>query len=113
MSLYNLINGMNADLAVLISVIIGENIQDKFPRFRDVFLEVEESRYKADYYVYTRMGGGNRECWEDNKPDCKCPACVAAKIEQSPECVGRYDDNFDCTYSNFCMNFTDAQKKEW
>jgi hypothetical protein len=112
-NMYNIMNGMNSDLCVIISIITGERIDQKFPRFRDIFTSDRDANVFTDYYVYTRMGGGNRDCWGSENNPCDCPACIADKIEQSEYCVSRYDDDYDSTYCTFCMNFSPDQKKEW
>ena len=119
MSLYNLLNGMNADLVAAASVVLGFRIDEKFPRFRNIFTGADDSDIKADLFVYTRMGGGNRKCWgQDDSPrteqgDCGCFGCSAERLEAEPWCCGRYDDDFDSTYSTFAIKFTDDQRAEW
>jgi hypothetical protein len=112
MSLYNMLCGMNTGLLVVISSIIGMRIERTFPRFRDIFTTVEDTDIKADFYVYTRMGGNNSFCWEGKtEDDCTCPACQLNRlIDENPQIVGSYDDTFDNTYRTICMNFTPEQK---
>ncbi len=70
-------------------------------RFRDVSLNGE-----GNIVVYTRNGGGNRDCWNwddsdhsDNK-SCGCPGCVIThKLPDHPNYIRDYDDDFDCTYA--------------
>ena len=104
MSLYNMLHGMNAQLAVLLTPFLPMPVEE-FPRFRDVFTSDEDDPTggEADIFIYCRMGGGNSECWEDNEPNCSCPACEADLIEAYPECIERYDDDFDSTYCTFCF----------
>ena len=111
MTFYNLINGRNTELVMVLSAIVGYRIDEEFPRFRDAFMKDDESPYEADYFVYTRMGGGNRECWEGCTDKEPCAACQADAIEEWDTCVGSYDDEFDRTYRTFCMVFTEDQKK--
>lgn len=104
MSLYNMICGMNANLAVLASPFLPR-AADRFPRFRDVFTAANDAPCEGDLFVYTRMGGGNRTCWNDddeksNEP-CDCYGCDADRLEQHPDCVARYDDDFDSTFCTF------------
>lgn len=106
MSLYNMIRGMNANAVILFSPFLPIRA-DKFPRFRDVFLEADDSPVKGDIYVYTRMGGGNADCWEEGAEDCTCPACEASKLAKHESCVSRYDDSFDCTFSTFVFKVTE------
>lgn len=116
MSLYNMIAGMNAGLAILASPFLPRRA-DHFPRFRDIFREADDTELKGDLYVYTRMGGGNRECWgsEEKTADgeCACSACDAERIETSPAVIGRYDDDFDCTYSTFVFKVVDEDRADF
>lgn len=112
MSLYNMINGMNGNLALVISCILGFRIDEEIPRFRDVFLKAEDCPYEEyDFITYTRMGGGNYDCWEEYKEDCDCPYHRLLKIEQQNWYIGGYDDEDDCTYRNLVGKFTPEQKK--
>lgn len=115
MSLYNILAGMNTSLVVAASTVVGFRIDEHFPRFRDVFTDADDAPFEADLYVYTRMGGGNRDCWEGASYDipCNCSGCRADKIEDESWCVGSYDDDFDCTYRTFGIKFTPQQKAEW
>jgi hypothetical protein len=107
-----MINGMNADLALVISCILGFRIDEEIPRFRDVFLKADDCPIDDyDFIIYTRMGGGNYECWEDNEENCDCPYHKLLKIEESPWYVAGYDDDFDCTYRSLVCKFTPEQKK--
>ena len=114
MSLYNMLFGMNVSLTVMLSPFLPRKPQD-FPRFRNVFTGDEEdpTGVDADIFVYTRMGGGNRECTQyalggdseldDADGNCICGACDAEKLEEHENCIKRYDDSFDFTYSTFCF----------
>ena len=111
MSLYNMVHGMNATLAMLVSPFLPR-AADAFPRFRDVFLEADDAPTKGDIYVYTRMGGGNRECLDDCE-DESCQACDARHIEAEPTCICRYDDDFDCTFSTFVFRVADEHRADF
>lgn len=115
MSLYSLFNTVNINYAAFISGIVGYKITEEFPRFRNAFSEDPEWNKPStpDFLVYTRMGGGNRDCWDegDSDTECQCVACICDRIEEQPECLGSYDDQFDCTYRTFGMKFTPEQKK--
>ena len=116
MSLYNMVYGMNSNIAVTLSGIVGYRIDERFPRFRNIFTGAEdapENLKGADFYVYTRMGGGNRGCWENWAPDCKCVAHRADDIEEEEWCLGSWDDDYDCTYRTFAIKLTEAQKAEF
>jgi hypothetical protein len=113
MSLYNMLHGMNASLALVMSPFLPIRA-DEFPRFRDIFLGAEDSPFTGDIFVYTRMGGGNRECWEaDPKDPCDCAACVADRIEEATGCVGSYDDDFDCTFRTFVFTVAPEHKNDF
>lgn len=114
MSLYNMVFGMNASLAVVLSPFLPRPA-DQFPRFRDVFLADEERPEWDEFiHVYTRMGGGNRECWQDRKIDnCDCSACDTAALEADPNCLDRYDDGFDCTYCTFIFEVPEELKVDF
>ena len=65
MSLYNLMMGMNANAVVFASLILNQRVDKTFPRFRDVFTDDDDCSIQSNQYdilIYTRMGGGNREC---------------------------------------------------
>lgn len=112
MSMYNMINGMNENLALIISCILGFRIDKEIPRFRDVFLKADDCPIDDyDFIIYTRMGGGNYDCWENYEENCDCPFHKLLKIEESPWYVTGYDDDFDCTYRNLVCKFTPKQKK--
>jgi hypothetical protein len=112
MSLYNMIAGMNAELGVLMSPFLPRRA-DAFPRFRDIFTAATDTEITGDIYVYTRMGGGNRDCWESNEDGCSCAAHDAEAIEIHPQCLHRYDDEFDCTYSTFVFCVSDEDRPDY
>ena len=113
MSIYNMVHGMNAELTTIVSTVLGFRVDEKFPRFRNVFTEDADAPFEADLFVYTRMGAGNRDCWEDDAEGCKCAAHEADAIENEPWCVGSYDDSYDATYRTFGVKFLPEQKAEW
>ena len=105
MSFYNLVHGMNAVPAVLLSPFAPMPI-DEFPRFRDVFLADEDDDHF--YTVYARVGGANRMCWNEQQlPDdgspCDCYGCAGNEIESDERCLSRVDDEDDGTYCFFNM----------
>ena len=112
MSLYNLVNGRNNELVVILSMLLNKRVDQYFPRFRDVFTGAE-GYPDGEFYVYTRMGGGNRDYWErdDPKENCDCPTCRANRIEQESWCAARIDDSFDNTYCMFVIKFTDPEQR--
>lgn len=112
MSLYNVLHGMNANLAVMLSPFLPRRA-DQFPRFRDIFTSADDSPVKGDIYVYTRMGGGNRDCWDGCCEERPCIACDAYQLEREPTCVRRYDDDYDCTYSTFVFRVADEHRADF
>lgn len=128
MSFYNMMFGMNSDLIIIISCILNKRIDKVFPRFRDVFLEAEDCLLKKDeydYLIYTRMGGGNYQCWnnngicseeniyykdEDGVVTEKCPYCKLLEIEKDTNYIGGWDDDFDCTYRTLAFKLSSNDK---
>ena len=83
MSLYNSLFGVNKESDVLLGM-IGLNMEF-FARFRDIEL-IENGTIIR---VFTRLGGGNREFYEN----------VWEDIENHELYIRDYDDDFDCTYA--------------
>lgn len=96
MSLYNLLFGVNQDADELLKML--DLTQDDFGRFRDAYL----NENGTNIIVYTRCGGGNRDCYED----------VFSKMKKHPEYVTNYDDSYDCTYAYFVFNVPEKFKKQ-
>lgn len=125
MSLYNMVNGAQPATFFILPM-LGRH-PDEYPRFRDCFIGRKNTDSETDQFgipvnkhgeeelisVYTRMGGGNRDCWEGYKDNCECAACIADKIEESSECIGRFDDVFDCTYCTFVFKVPEKFKKDF
>lgn len=116
MSLYNMLFGMNTPLAIFLSIVLKRKVDD-IPRFRDCFLKADDCPVDDyDFLIYTRMGGGNYECWgnddgEYHKEDCNCPYCRLLKIEEEDWYICGYDDDFDNTYRTLVGKFTEEQRK--
>ncbi len=97
MSLYNMLFGMNPFSDILLKII--DKKRDDFPRFRDCYVEDDIIT------VYTRTGGGNRRCWDDDEDTCECPGCVMSyKIPNYKNYLKDYDDDFDETYAYIEFN---------
>lgn len=64
MSLYNLMHGVNPNTAILLSVLGIDQPDGKWRsgRFRDISLNADGS----EIILFTRNGGGNRECYHGN-----------------------------------------------
>ena len=115
MSLYNLINGMNAELSLIVSCVVGERLDENIPRFRNIFTGGDDAPFKDDeydYLIYTRMGGGNYRHWSGcGEDDYECPFCELQKFEKRDTYVGGWNDEFDCTYRTLAFRFTPEQKE--
>ena len=93
MSLYNMLFGKNPLSGILLSML--DLTEDETGRFKDCFIENDK------IVVHTRNGGGNRECWEQNEEDCRCPGCIIeVHLPKHPNYLYDEDDDFDCTYAN-------------
>jgi len=123
MSLYNMMCGMNAQLSIIMSPFLPR-IPEDFPRFRNIFTGAEDDPTGGDakIFIYTRMGGGNRECTQevfgeghadDENGNCMCGACDAETIELDENCIERYDDDFDCTYCTFCYTIPSEWEEDF
>lgn len=84
MSLYNHVNGFNANWFFLLPML--DLHPDQIPRFRDCFLSDD----KQHIDVYTRVGGNNRNCGYGEE-----------KLYQHPNFVKTWDDEFDNTYASY------------
>ena len=93
MSMYGLLMGRSPDSGALLTA-LGLTMGD-VARFRDAHLA------DGEIAIYTRLGGGNRECWcEDGAPhECYQPAIQA--LQSHPLYLRDQDDAFDCTYATF------------
>ena len=83
MSLYNTLFGTNKEMPILLGM-LGVN-QEYFSRFRDA----ELIKGGTIIRVFTRLGGGNRECYEE----------TWNKIREHKFYKTDYDDNYDDTYA--------------
>ena len=135
MSLYNLMAGVNP-AAFFILPMLGRHA-DEYPRFRDCFVQKRKFVLSEDGFpymsigedspkwfdneakpepvicVFTRMGGGNRGCWEDGEPDCECVGCKADRLEKHELCIERFDDDFDSTFCTFVFKVPDKWRSDY
>ena len=95
MSLYNTLFGKNEDTPILLGM-LGVN-QEYFGRFRDVELINDGTIIRA----FTRIGGGNREDYEDTWEE----------IRNHILYLKDYDDDFDCTYAYIEFSIPDYYKE--
>lgn len=84
MSLYNMVNGFNP-ACIFFMPMLGRS-QNEYPRFRDCFIS-EDHKYIE---IYTRVGGGNRNCGFGEE-----------ELYKDPNFVKTYDDDFDRTYGTY------------
>lgn len=96
MSLYNAIMGFNPACIALLPM-LGRK-QDEYPRFRDCFLSDDEKRI----VVYTRVGGGNRNCGYGED-----------ELYADENFVCTYDDDFDSTYGYYEFNVPSKWKNDF
>ena len=92
MGLYNAIFGKNPMSNGLLAV-LGLTQAD-FARFRDCYIEGETVA------VYTRLGGGNRECYQ----------ATIEQIQSHPLYLRDVDDDYDCTYATFYFRIPEEMK---
>ena len=99
MALYNQLFGENEDATAILG--FAGLTREMFPRYRDVFL-ADEGR---TVIVYTRIGGANREAYEDE----------IKTIINHPQYKDNCDDEKDNTYAYFKFNvfekYLDTTKK--
>lgn len=101
MSLYNMINGMTPAVFFILPM-LGKH-PDEYPRFRDCFLHDEEHpEYKNHIHVYTRVGGGNRDCGFGEE-----------KLYEDPNYVTTFDDSFDSTFATYIFKVPEKWKADF
>ena len=107
---YGMLFGESSASHVLLDM-LGLKREDVY-RYRNCYLIVERPGQIA---VYTRGGGGNRECYDDGDT-CrksegvhgpKCVVSVQARLREHPCYVWDIDDDFDCTYATFYFRLPD------
>lgn len=106
MGLYNMVFGQNSTSDAILAT-LGLTRSD-VGRFRDCFVA------NGEIAVYTRNGGGNRECWEEKEEgaDCLCPGCIMEKLPNHPYYLRDEDDDFDCTYATIYFRFPEKFAEE-
>lgn len=102
MSLYNMLNGCSSATFFILPM-LGEQHPDQYPRFRDCFTRDEEHpEYNDHIHVYTRVGGGNRDCGFGEE-----------KLYLHPEYVATFDDSFDSTYASYVFKVPNEWKEDY
>lgn len=100
MSMYNLLFGQNPASNIIVAT-LGLT-QGDFRRFRDAFIS------EGKIAVYTRLGGGNRECYcetEEEHAQSYCYQGVIERLQSHPQYLNDEDDDFDSTYATFWFSF--------
>jgi len=112
--LYNMVFASNPEGPALLAL-LGLD-KDKTGRYRDAWVTDE-----AEIAVYTRNGGGNRECWTGDEeghqprglgaPDCGRPGCYACiithRLPRHPLYLRDKDDTYDNTYATIYFRIPD------
>lgn len=116
MSLYNMINGANPATFFILPM-LGEKHPESYPRFRDCFVGELSNSDEGDQFgipkkktdeqkvisVYTRVGGGNREDYQDRIDE----------LRKHPNYIKDYDDDFDSTFATFVFSVPDEWKSDF
>lgn len=94
--LYNLINGVNPSTFVFLPI-LGKH-PDEYPRFRDCFLDYDDKTI----VVFTRVGGGNRNCGYGED-----------ELMKDPNFVKTWDWDQDSTYGFYEFSIPDKWKSDF
>ena len=107
--MYNMIFGVNPASDFLLALL--DLTRNDVGRFRDAYV-TEDGKEIA---VYTRNGGGNRECYSEDaareaeEGGCSCTGCIITDLLPAhPLYVRDEDDDFDCTYATVYFRVPDA-----
>ena len=95
MSMYNMINGFNPS-CVFIMPMLGRK-QVEWPRFRDCWVTEENN-----IAIYTRVGGGNRNCGYGEE-----------ELYKDPNFITTYDDEYDNTYATYEFRVPEKWKADF
>jgi len=106
--MYNMLHGVNPFSKILLEI-LNLKMED-IGRFRDAYVKKENEKWII--CIYTRLGGGNRECFCDEPDDGAvkqfCGDCYQhsniVPLQSHPQYIIDYDDDFDCTYATFEFN---------
>ena len=107
MSMFNLMFGGQAatERGQVLLAVLGFTSFDGVGRYRDSWVEKGPDG-EPIVAVYTRNGGGNRECWCDrDDPELHAVPCTALMATEvlpaHPLYLRDADDDFDATYATF------------
>jgi hypothetical protein len=104
-----MVQGVDQIGTFLIAPMLGGHPEEIFPRFRDCFLqergfeEVDGLPFNVPIYIYTRIGGGNREDYQEE----------ISKLRSLPEYIRDFDDDYDCTFATFVFRVPEKWKKDF
>lgn len=96
--LYNMIHGYNP-ACVWVLPLLGRH-ENEYPRFRDCYVEQKDGEYLI--VIYTRVGGGNRDCGFGEE-----------ELYKDPLFVETVDDNFDTTYAEYKFRVPEKWKDDF
>ena len=96
MSLYNMIHGYNPACIIFLPM-LGRQYYE-YPRFRNCFLSDDDKHI----LIYTRVGGGNRNCGYGEEELCK-----------DPHFVRTWDDEEDSTYGYYEFSVPERWKTDF
>lgn len=111
--MYNLVmgDGHEVDRGRLLISLLGN---PHVARFRDAWVEKDEAGNPV-IAIYTRTGGGNRECYcERYKAEhvpTECYAAANEELAQNPFYLRDTDDKFDNTYATFYFRVPDRYQE--
>ena len=92
MSMYNMLFGNNPLSDIILATL--DLTKADCGRFRDCFITEDKIA------IYTRLGGGNREDYEE----------TTKRLQSLPNYLYDKDDDFDCTYATFYYSFPEKYK---
>ena len=102
MSLYNVINGFNSAVLIILPM-LGKNPRE-YPRFRDCFVIDEKyPKYDNHIHIFTRIGGNNRIHYR----------AEIKEMEENPNYITNYDDLFDSTYATWIFSIPEKWKPDF
>ena len=108
--LYNIINNGTEPTSAIVMMILNEEKLPRVPRFRDAWIEKEGDVYFL--VVFTRTGGGNRECYCDtDEHEDDCYPHMNEQLEKHPLYIKDSDDDFDSTYAHFYFKVPEKYKE--
>lgn len=110
MTMYNIIHGRNPLATIILAAL--DLTEHDVGRFRDAFVAENEIA------VYTRNGGGYRNCWCENdgehsdSADCGCPGCIIThRLPKHPNYLRDQDDEFDSTYATIYFSIPEKHRE--